>query len=218
MMYEKKQAWSILFRLYHWSLVFSICFLAVTGYYIHEPWSSNILGDLRYPVDFMRYVHFVAGFVFVAAIVVRLYLFLFGNKQERILSALPVTPSNIKNLFSTLAFYGYITDRHNPRLGHNVLAGLTYLFTLFLALGQLLTGFYMLYPESAFWQSLGFPLFGPQQQARFIHFCTMWYFFIFVPTHIYIIVWNDVKSPEGLISSIFNGDKFHPKHDTSAKT
>ncbi len=216
MMYEKKRAWSVLFRLYHWSLVISILFLAVTGYYIHDPWSSNILGDLRFPVAFMRYVHFIAGFLFTAAIIVRIYLFLFGNKQERIFSALPVTPGNVKNFFSTMAFYGYLTDRHEPRLGHNVLAGMTYLITLFLALGQLLTGFYMLYPESAFWQSLAFPLFGPQQQGRFIHFCIMWYFFIFVPIHIYIIIWNDVKSPEGLISSIFNGDKFQPKHDTSA--
>ncbi|MCB2182498.1 MAG: Ni/Fe-hydrogenase, b-type cytochrome subunit [Desulfobulbaceae bacterium] len=214
MNYERQYVWSILFRLFHWALALSIVVLAITGFYIHDPWTNSVLeGGGRFPMATMRYIHFVAGFVFTAALIVRLYLFLFGNRHERILSAAPVTGRNIKNLFTTLAYYSYATDRHEHRLGHNAVAGTVYLITYFFVIGQMLTGFYMLYPESATWQSIGGPLFGIQQQARFIHYLIMWYMFIFVAIHLYLLIWNDIKSPEGMISSIFTGNKFKPKHD-----
>ncbi len=212
MSYEKKYVWSVLFRLYHWAFALSIVTLVVTGFYIHDPWTNTMLeGSGSFPMTTMRYIHFIAGFVFTASVLVRLYLFLFGNKQERILDAIPVTPRNIRNVFTILAYYCYGTDKHDYRLGHNALAGVSYLVTMVLAMGQLLSGFYMFYPESATWQSWGLSLFGSQQEARFIHYLIMWYFLIFVPIHIYIIIWNDIKSPEGLISSIFNGAKFKHK-------
>ena len=218
MNYEKKYVWSILFRLCHWALALSIVFLVVTGFYINDPWTNTWLENSRnFPVADMRYYHFLAGFVFTAAVLVRLILYLIGNRQERIFNALPVTPGNVRNFFSTFAYYGYATDSQEERLGHNTLAGLTYLFTYAVAAAQLVSGFYMLYPESVTWQSWGLPLFGTQQQARFIHHLLMWYFLIFAFVHLYLLVWNDVRSPEGMISSIFNGYKFKPKHDGSAK-
>jgi len=218
MNYEKKYVWSILFRLCHWALALSIVFLVVTGFYINDPWTNTWIENSRtFPVADMRYYHFLAGFVFTAAVLVRLILYLIGNRQERIFNALPVTPGNVRNFFSTFAYYGYATDSHEERLGHNTLAGLTYLFTYAVATAQLVSGFYMLYPESVTWQSWGLPLFGTQQQARFIHHLLMWYFLIFAFVHFYLLVWNDVRSPEGMISSIFNGYKFKPKHDGSAK-
>lgn len=218
MNYEKKYVWSILFRLCHWAFALAIVVLAVTGFYIHDPWTNTWLeGGRNFPMADLRYYHFLAGFVFTAAVLVRFFLYLFGNRQERILNALPVSTGNVRNFFSTLAYYGYVTDSHEERLGHNTLAGLTYLFTYVAAAAQLLSGFYLLYPESATWQSWGLPLFGAQQQARFIHHLLMWYFLFFALVHLYLLVWNDVRSPEGMISSIFNGYKFKPKHDSSAK-
>ncbi len=210
MTYQSRYAWSVLFRLFHWAFALSIVTLVVTGLYVNSPWTNTVLeGSRSFPMATMRYLHFLAGFIFASAVAVRLYLWLFGNRQEKFWDSAPVTPRNIRNLFSTMAYYTYLTDRHETRLGHNALAGTVYLATIVLALIQLVSGFYMLYPESVFWQKWGVALFETQQQARFIHHLLMWYFIIFAFFHLYIVIWNDIKSPEGLISSIFCGRKFH---------
>lgn len=211
MRYEKYYAWSVLLRLFHWAFALSIVTLVVTGFYIHFPWTNTLIeGETSFPVAFMRYIHFVAGFVFTGAILARLYLLLFGNKQERIWDFLPITAQNINNMLHTLKLYLYFKEKHTPRVGHNVLAGIFYVITFVLALLQVVGGFYMLYPESESWQKWGLFFFGPVQNGRLIHFLIMWYFIIFAAVHLYIVVWNDIKTKEGLISSIFNGTKFIP--------
>jgi len=209
MLYERHQVWSVLLRIFHWGFALSIVVLVTTGLYIHFPWTNTMLRDgAYYPVATMRYIHFIAGFVFTASLLIRLYLLLFGNRQERFWDFVPITPRNIKNLFATLKYYLYLSDEHDQRLGHNGLAGLIYFVTLGVALVQILSGFYLLYPESIFWQKWGLQLLGPQQQARWIHYLILWYFVFFAAVHVYIVVWNDIRSKEGLISSIFNGSKY----------
>ncbi len=213
MNYEMKTVWSILLRLFHWSLVLSIVTLVVTGLYINNPWTNTTLeGSVAFPMATMRYIHFLAGYLFTAAVLVRLFLYIFGNRQERIWDVLPVTPRNIKSIFTTLGFYSYISDKHDGRLGHNVLAGMTYIVTIVAALFQLISGFYLLYPEAGFWQGLGGTIFGTQQEGRFLHHLLMWYFILFAFAHVYIVIWNDLKSPEGLVSSMFTGKKFKHKN------
>ena len=215
-MYEKRLAWSVLFRLFHWAFALSIMVLVATGLYIHYPWSNSVIeGSRSFVVAQVRYVHFVAGFVFISALLVRLYLWFFGNRQEKLWDSAPVTPANIKNLFSTICYYLYLTDRHEQRRGHNVLAGTVYILTIFVSFFQAVSGLWMLYPESPFWGSWGVSLFGSQAQARFVHYLIMWYFSIFFFIHLYIVIWNDVKDPEGLISSIFTGRKFFHKDTIS---
>ena len=212
MTYEKQKCWSILLRLYHWAFVLSIIFLVTTGIYINGPWSETMLeGSASFPMAWMRYVHFTAGYVFTAAVLARIFLYVFGNAQERVTDILPVTGRNIQNLFKTLMQYSYISDEHDERLGHNVLAGITYLITIIAALFQLISGFYMLYPEAMTWQGWGVAIFGNQQEARFIHHLLMWWFIIFAVIHIYLVIWNDLQGPEGLVSSIFTGVKFKHK-------
>lgn len=212
MNYEVKNVWSVLLRLFHWSLVLSIVALAVTGFYINTPWTNTTLeGSVSFPMATMRYIHFLAGYLFTAAVLVRIFLYFFGNRHERIWDILPVTPRNLKSLITTLGYYSYISDSHDERLGHNVLAGIVYIVTIVAAVFQLSSGFYMLYPEAGFWQSTGGWLFNSQQEGRFLHHLLMWYFILFAFTHVYMVIWNDLKSPEGLVSSIFTGKKFSPK-------
>ncbi len=212
MMYEKQKCWSILLRLYHWAFALSIVFLVVTGFYINSPWTNTLIeGSASFPMAWMRYIHFVAGYVFTAAVLARIFLYIFGNAQERITDALPVTGRNIGNLVKTFLLYSYVSDEHDARLGHNVLAGMTYLITIIVAIFQLISGFYMLFPEAALWQGWGVTIFGSQQEARFIHHLLMWWFLFFVVVHLYFAVWNDIKDPEGLVSSIITGVKFKHK-------
>ena len=146
MTYEKKRCWSILLRLYHWAFVLSIVTLCITGFYINGPWTNSMKeSGASMPMAQTLYIHFVAGYVFASAVLVRIFLYLFGNKQERILEHLPVTPRNIKNFFNTLLRYSYIKEGHDAdRLGHNILAGITYVITIVVAVFQLISGFYML--------------------------------------------------------------------------
>jgi len=216
MTYEKHYVWSILLRLYHWAMVSAIVALTVTGFYINSPWTQTTLeGAGLFPMMTMRNIHGLAGYLLTGAIFARIFLLIFGNRQERILDMLPVTPRNIKNLVATLGSYLYITDSHDEeRLGHNVLAGMTYILTFIVALFQIASGFYLRLPESAFWQNWGVTLFGTQQHARYIHHLLMWYFLIFALVHVYLVIWNDLKNPDGLISSIFTGNKFRPRVNT----
>ncbi|MCG6929551.1 MAG: Ni/Fe-hydrogenase, b-type cytochrome subunit [Desulfofustis sp.] len=218
MAYQKKKCWSILLRLYHWAFALSIVTLVITGFYINDPWFTSLKeGSASFPMAYMRFVHFVAGYVFTAAVLTRIFLYLFGNKQERILEHLPVTPRNVKSFFNTVLRYSYIKDDHDTdRLGHNVAAGLTYVITIVLAVFQLISGFYMLFPELALyngwlWEGLGVTIFGSQQMARYVHHLVMWWFLYFILVHIYLVIWNDLKHPEGLISSMFTGVKFIKK-------
>ena len=216
MSYEKIKVWSILLRLYHWAFAGSIVTLVISGFYINSPWSNTLLEDQgRFPMAIMRYSHFLAGFIFTAALLIRIFLLLFGNKFERFLDFAPLTLRNLKELPKQIMTYLYLRkgDQH---LGHNVLAGSAYLLTIFFALGQIISGFYLLYPESTSWQWWGLTFFGPQQQARNIHHLLMWYFIIFAFVHIYLVIWNDLTSRDGIISSIFTGDKFR-KSNLSTK-
>ena len=96
MRYERHYVWSILLRLFHWCFALSIVTLVVTGFYIHFPWTNTLLeGSGSFPVATMRYIHFVAGFVFTGSILARFYLLVFGNRQERVWDFLPVTPTRI---------------------------------------------------------------------------------------------------------------------------
>lgn len=212
MLYEKKKSWSILLRLYHWAFALSIIFLVVTGFYINNPWTNTMIeGSAAWPMAWMRFTHFTAGYVFTAAVLTRIFLYIFGNAQERITDALPITGRNINNLFITLLQYSYISNKHDERMGHNVLAGLTYIITILAALFQLVSGFYMLFPETMTWQGWGVAIFASQQQARFIHHLLMWWFMIFALIHVYFVIWNDINGQGGLVSSIFTGDKFKHK-------
>jgi len=213
MSYEKKKCWSILLRLYHWAFALSIVTLCITGFYIHNPWTNSMIeGTTSWPMALARLIHFVAGYVFTSAVLARIFLYIFGNKQERILEHLPVTPRNIKNLFNTLLRYSYIKEGHDPdRLGHNLLAGMTYVIIIVAAIFQLVSGFYLLFPELPIWEGYGLAIFGSQQAARYVHHLLMWLFMIFAFIHIYLVIWNDVDEPEGLISSMFTGVKFRHK-------
>ena len=96
--YEKQYCWSILLRLYHWMFALSIVMLCVTGFYIAWPWTNTMIeGSASWPMAWLRYIHFVSGYVFSAAVAIRLFLFIFGNAQERIWDVLPITGRNIKS-------------------------------------------------------------------------------------------------------------------------
>jgi len=85
MNYEVKNVWSVLLRLYHWALVLSIVALVVTGFYINNPWTNTTLeGSVSFPMCTMRYIHFVAGYLFGAAVLIRLFCLSSGISRSEL--------------------------------------------------------------------------------------------------------------------------------------
>lgn len=208
MPYEKKFAWSWLLRLYHWVMVASVAALTLTGLYIHHPVTSSLTGGGAFPMAHVRYLHFIFAFLFTAAVCARLYLALFGNRQENACSLLRRLPEHVVDGWRSLLGYLYIKDYEHHGPGHNGLAILTYCLTLLVAMTQMGSGFYLLWPESPFWQGFGLSVLGPQQTARLVHYLCMWYFMTFAAVHVYIVLWNEIRHPEGMLSSMLGGYKF----------
>ena len=209
MLYRRIKVWSVLLRLFHWAFAISIVVLLLTGYYIHNPFALGPWEGVKtnFIMAKVRHIHFLAGFVFIAAVFVRLYLLIFGNRFERFWDFIPVTPTNIKRLFHTIKSYLYL-GRHESHGGHNPLAGTVYLCVILLSFLMALSGLFMLYPENDTFASWGFSLFGNQQVARMFHYLLFWVYFIFMMVHLYLVIWNDIFGSEGIISSIFSGRKF----------
>ena len=68
--FQKQHCWSILLRLFHWMFALSIVTLVVTGLYINGPWTNTMIeGSPGFPMAWMRYTHFIAGYVFSGAII-----------------------------------------------------------------------------------------------------------------------------------------------------
>jgi Ni/Fe-hydrogenase 1 B-type cytochrome subunit len=54
-------------------------------------------------------------------------------------------------------------------------------------------------------------LFGGLANVRLIHHITMWGFIIFVPIHIYMVVWSAVRFKHNAIDVMFTGYGYHLK-------
>ena len=214
MLYRRVQIWSVLLRIFHWVFALSIFILFVTGYYIHNPFTLGPWEGV--PTNFLmakiRYIHFLASYFFLAALLLRLYLLFFGNQYERFTDFIILRPRNILRLFHTVKAYLYIGP-HKSYGGHNPLAGTVYLLVILMSIFMAVSGLYMLYPEGGFWQSIGIFLFGTQEVARLFHYLLFWIYLVFVMVHIYLVIWNDIFGTEGIISGIFSGKKFLPAKD-----
>jgi len=207
-LYRRVKVWSIALRIFHWAFAFSCIILILTGLYINNPYYTGMEYDAFFSMGDMRYYHFAAAYIFMSALAIRIYLLFFGNRYERFTDFLPINRRNINSLFKTITFYLYLSDERAPGPGHNPLAGTSYFVMFILGIIMSLSGLYLLYPEVDWIASIGTILFGSQQMARFWHYIFCWCFILFFIFHIYISVWNELRSSVGLISGIINGFKF----------
>jgi Ni/Fe-hydrogenase 1 B-type cytochrome subunit len=217
--YKRVFVWSGPLRLFHWVFAISIAVLILTGLNIHNPIATTS-SEFRpsFLMAMIRYFHFVAAYFFISAFILRVYLLFFGNKYERITNFLPINRENALSFWQTLKFYLYLTDEHELRVGHTVLAGVVYTLLFLASLVMILTGLYLLYPEVGIIKKLGGMLFGTPQTARFIHYFLHWAFIFFILVHLYIAIWHELRAPEAIISGMFSGTKFLPAEVVEKET
>lgn len=208
--------WELPVRVTHWFIFLSVVVLAFTGYYMHSPFL--VANDhTLFVMATMRFIHVVAGFVFLSAFLLRMYWFFKGNEWSNWRAFLPLHRRQWQGMGDMVAYYSFLRQDMVHRVGHNALAAVTYLFMFTLMLIEILTGLALYTQVRERW--LLAPFFGwlPRvidiQNVRLIHFGIMFAFFAFVIHHVYSAVLISWEERNGLIESIFTGYKFVPQDE-----
>lgn len=208
--------WEIPVRVSHWFIFLPVVVLAFTGYYMHNPFIVAT-SKTTFLMATMRFIHVVAGFVFISAFLLRIYWFFHGNEWSNWRAFLPVRRQQWRGMGSMVAYYSFLRKDPVHRVGHNALAAVTYLFMFTLMLIEIVSGLALYTQVRGRW--LFAPLFSwiPRvidiQNIRLIHFSIMFAFFVFVIHHVYSAVLVSWEERNGLIESIFTGYKFVPSDE-----
>ena len=205
--------WQTSIRLLHWLLVATIVVLTVTGFYIGTPVLAPQPGSTT--MQLARAVHLFTGFLFTAVLVARVGLLFTGNRWARWRQFLPVDPERRRLLVPSLRYYLFIDREPPPVIGHNPLAGLTYLVLFAMFGAQALTGIALEAVEERggwAWTLTGWVFqVASVPTVRFFHHLVMWLTIGFVVHHVYSAVLVDREERSGEISSIVSGWKSVPR-------
>ena len=213
---------SIGYRATHWIRFFAIMILIVSGYYISFVFQSPGVSDE--PVLFLqakwRFAHIVAGFVMIAVIIYKTYIFIFDDmsKIERVSIKDFLSP---KVWITQIKYYLYLSNEHPHLKGvYNPLQFVAYIMFYAVALLLILTGLilYMHVYHEGFGGMIFNMLrplevsFGGLANVRVIHHICMNVLLIFILAHIYMAVFNAIKGRNGGMDAVISGYKF-PKED-----
>ena len=217
-MHNRVVVWEWPVRFFHWAHVASMALLAFTGYYIGNPFiivSSET--TQAYMMGWIRAIHFVSAFVLLVGFVVRVYWFFVGNRYASWRDWIPTTRERVTFLWRQFKYYIFLERKRHQYIGHNPVAGLSYVGLLLMMLLQGLCGF-ALYAEpyaNGIWRvAFGWllALLG-NQTLRLVHHALMWLFGIFFIVHLYMAVLEELEEREFSLSGIVSGIKLLPKQE-----
>jgi Ni/Fe-hydrogenase 1 B-type cytochrome subunit len=205
--------WELPVRVSHWVIVLAIAVLSFTGYYMYDPFIIA-RGNRAFLMGRMRFIHEIAAWFFIAAVLLRFYWFIKGNRWAYWRSFLPIDPWWRKGLIKQLKYYLFLNPHPDSEVGHNPLAALTYLAIYGLMVVEIATGM-ALYNHILGNRVLGvfvdwIPHIINIRYVREIHFLIMFAFFAFVIHHVYSAVLIGIEERSGLVGGIFSGYKFFP--------
>jgi Ni/Fe-hydrogenase 1 B-type cytochrome subunit len=211
--------WEVPVRVTHWLIALSIVVLSVTGLYIGNPFitTSGPPGQ-HFVMGWTKVIHGWAAYVFMAAVLARMIWMFTGNKYAHWDKFIPVHRSRIHGLWPTIRFYLFALRKPPGFVGHNPVAGATYLLVFGLYFVQIATGL-MLRGAGADvesplrWFATWAPLWGGLQMARWIHHVVMWLLLGFAVHHVYSSILMSTVEANATVESIFSGYKFVPRED-----
>jgi Ni/Fe-hydrogenase 1 B-type cytochrome subunit len=204
-------------RIFHWIMVLSIIVLFFTGLYIGNPFFIGSQGldptfavKDRLSMSMIRFIHFSAAFLFIAAFILRLYGFAI-NRGDRLFPRFWTT-QYWRGMGGMILHYGFMRANHRPYL-RNPLASTAYMGLYALVAIEAVTGlamYFMVNPNG--W---GARFFGPVNQllvdeytVHLVHHYVAWMIVLFAICHVYMIIRADFMDREGEVSSMFSGVKF----------
>ena len=217
--------WELPVRLTHWINAACIVVLGVSGYLIAHPpaYMTATEASFGYWFGIVRFTHFVAAYVFVIALLARVYWAFAGNKFAHWRSFMILAPGKLKELIRVAKIEIFqVSDEHIEPLGHNAVSSLTYGVLFLLALFQIISGFGMYAGMSHAWPARSFswvmPLFGSEQTLRSFHYAANWLFILFTIVHVYMVFYTDYVDGHGGLSGIISGWKFMDKRPAPPPT
>lgn len=211
--------WELPVRVTHWLIFLSIMVQAVTGIYIGHPFII-VAGAARdhFVMGWMRTIHSYTAIVFTLSVLSRIAWMFMGNRYSRWSEFIPVARKRLGGLWGTFRWYVFTRRNPPPFVGHNPLAGLTYVAVFGLYLLMIATGLAMYSgkaPVGSPMRLFGFlvPLLGGLQSARLLHHIIMWLLLGFMVHHIYSAVLMSIAESNATMESIFSGTKFVSRED-----
>lgn len=217
--FKRVMVWELPVRIFHWLNVLSIIVLTVTGFLIADPpalMSSQEATNLHF-FGYIRFIHFVAAYVFFFVMIMRLYWIIVGNRFSSWRAFWPFRRTFWRNFWHVMKVdillqNEKIEDVTKISIGHNSVAKLSYIAMFFIALIMVFTGFGLYADMSSWWLPKLFdwvvPFFGGDYLVRTIHHLSMWLFIFFTLVHVYLVLYHDWLEGRGEVSSMFGGYKF----------
>jgi Ni/Fe-hydrogenase 1 B-type cytochrome subunit len=208
------KVWDFPVRILHWTLAACIAVLSVTGFYIADPLfgSSSPSG---YTMGIVRTIHITAGWIFVAVLAARVYWAFAGNRWARWDQLLPVSRERWRMIRPSIEYYLFRRLEPPPAVGHNPLAGATYVVLYAMFALQAITGFALEAldnPHGLMWDLTGWVYTVlPIPEVRLFHYLVMFLTFGFIIHHVYSAWLVDKGERSGEISSIITGWKNLPR-------
>jgi len=212
--------WDLVVRNTHWVIALAMVILITTGLYIAHPFGfpGGTPGP-HFLMGWIRVVHFYAAIFFTLAVLVRIvWFFASPVPYARWKQFVPWQRYRRRELLNAIKFYSFFRARPPDVIGHNPLAGLSYLAVFLLYLVMITSGL-ALYAGSRvpgeYMKAFQFliPIYGSLQTARFIHHLVMWVLILFVTLHVYANALTSALEENGEVDSIFSGYKFVHRED-----
>ena len=189
--------------------------LVVTGVYLGTPFvAAPGPAHAHFVTGWAKVIHFYAAIAFTLSVLARLVWMVQGPRRSGWRNFLPVSRRRRRDLVATAKFYLLIRPTPPVTIGHNPLAGLTYVGVFALYLVMIATGL-ALYSVSSYsfmrgWSFL-LPVFHGVQGARWLHHATMWILVMFFVAHMFFSSLTSRSEKNGTMDSVFSGYKNLPK-------
>lgn len=211
-------------RIAHWLRNGALIWMVLSGIYIGNPFlARNLFTETaqNFVLAQVRGWHVAFGWLLLTMTLVRIYQFLFVRADGKLglgqeLRMAPIL-FNWKAWRDQLAFY-LLIRRDHPHFTYSNYGPLQYLtYTLLYAslliisvAGILLASPYVQGGLASFGADLLRPIevwMGGLANVRAVHRYTMWFFVVFTGVHIYMAVWNSLRTGNMLVEGIISGFK-----------
>ena len=205
--------WELPVRLSHWGIVAAVTVLTWTGLYMNHPFLI-FPHKTAWTMGTVRFIHELAGFELIGALIVRIYWFFAGNHWARWRQFLPLTKRQRQSLKAMVRYYTFRQRKPFEQIGHNTLAGLTYIVVYFMIAAECVSGL-VLFATVSSSPTLKFfvgwiPSLIEIQWIRLVHFLFMFFLMGFFIHHVYSAVLVAMTERNAEMEGIFSGYKFVP--------
>jgi Ni/Fe-hydrogenase 1 B-type cytochrome subunit len=216
-------------RVWHWINFLTIMVLFFTGLYIGNPFFLGPVGvEATYAyregitMDFIRKVHFIAGYVLLASFLFRVIIAVFNKRDRLVFPAVWRKDywASLKEI--TLKYTFIMKDKEGYEYIRNACARTFYPLVYLMILFMIATGFamYGMSKPGSFWSFLlgwllGF--LGGEFSVHAWHHWVAWLIIIFAVLHVYFVIREEAIKENGELSSMFSGYKVFEKEPVDIK-